>query len=101
MTCIEKIKSIIDAPNQDGYDMERDDWRKLVAIAYYYGRESATREVCDRHNEIIRQQRTRASESRYHKLAGSVIGAEKETFIYSPDYAGDMTSFFGRDRTSL
>lgn len=68
---------------------------KLVVMTYYIGRESATREVSDKYNAMIAQMRERAKKLRYHRLASAVIG--DENYIYSPDYAGDMTSAFGGD----
>ena len=99
MTVKEKIMSIVDAPNQDGYDMDVDDWRKLVAMAYYMGRESATRNVSNQYNKLIQDQRKRASECRYSKMTNKIIG--DKDYIYFPDYAGDMTAMFGSDETNL
>ena len=99
MTVKEKITSIVFASNQDGYDMDTDDWRKLVAMAYYLGRESATKEVSDKYKELIHNQRKRASECRYKNMANKIIG--NQDYIYFPDYAGDMTALFGSDETNL
>lgn len=99
MTCIELIKSILHNPKMDGYDMDTDDMRKLIAIAYYMGRESAAEEICDKAREIFSEQRKRVSKCRYHKMAEAVQG--DVTHIHSFDYAGDFTATFGTDETAL
>lgn len=99
MTVKEKIMSIVDNPEQRGYDMEIDNWQKLVAIAYYMGRESATKEVNDKYTKLIQEQRKRANECRYNKMANRIIG--ERDYIYCSDYAGEMTVIFGGDETNL
>ena len=99
MTCKDLIMSIIDDPAQKGYDMAVDDARKLVAIAYYMGRESASREGSDMYTALLRQQLTRADECRYRHMAHAIQGNVK--YIYHGDYSGDMTSMFGSDMTKL
>lgn len=98
MTCKQLVESIVNAPNQDGYDMDKDNAAKLIAIAYYIGRESATREVSDQYKKLIAGQRERANQSRYYNLAKTIIG---DDYIYFSDYAGDMTETFGIDSTAL
>lgn len=98
MTCKKLIESIVNDPNQNGYDMEKDDPRKLIAIAYYMGRESADREVSDMYNAHLARQRKRAEKCRYYRMALDIVGPER--YLYSPDYAGDMTAIFGSDETS-
>lgn len=80
-------------------DMEVDNVDKLISLAYYMGRESATKEVCNEAKKIFEEQHERASESRYYMMAQKVVGGQ--TYIYHPDYAGDMTDMFGGDETSL
>ena len=99
MTCKDLIMSIIDDPAQKGYDMSIDDPRKLIAIAYYMGRESATREVSDVYSALLRQQLDRADKCRYRHMAHAVQGDVK--YIYHGDYSGDITSMFGADQTDL
>lgn len=99
MTVKEKIMNIVFASNHDGYDMDTDDWRKLVAMAYYLGRENATKEVSDKYSELIHNQRKRASECRYKNMVNKIIG--DRDYIYFSDYAGNMTSSFGSDETNL
>lgn len=98
MTCTELIMSIVDADDQNGYSMEIDDPRKLIAIAYYMGRESAARDVSDQYNKLLAQQLQRAADCRYHNMALSIQGDVK--YIYSTDYSGDMTAMFGTDQTA-
>jgi hypothetical protein len=99
MNCKQLIEAIINDPQQQGYDMETDNAAKIIALAYYMGRESATKEISDQYNALIHGQRQRAAESRYHNLANTIIG--NRDYIYSGDYAGDMTNMFGADKTSL
>jgi hypothetical protein len=79
--------------------MDKDNAAKLIAIAYYMGRESATREVSDKYNALIQGQRERAAACRYHRFATAIIG--DRDYIYSCDYSGDMTAAFGPDATNL
>ena len=98
MTCKELIESIINDPAQKGYSMDEDDARKLIALAYYMGRESAVREVCDQAAAIFAAQINRADQCRYHNLAHNIQGGI--TKIYHSDYSGDFTSTFGSDPTA-
>ena len=90
--------SIVDADDQKGYSMEVDDPRKLIAIAYYMGRESAAHEVSDKYNQLLAQQMQRAEDCRYHNMAMAIQGNIR--YVYSPDYSGDMTNMFGIDQTA-
>lgn len=80
-------------------DMEDDSLDKLLAIAYYMGREEATREVSDKYNAHLAAQHERAEACRYYKMAAAIVGPEK--FLYCPDYAGEMSATFGNDATEL
>jgi hypothetical protein len=71
----------------------------LIAIAYFMGRESQAREMGDKAKEIFKAQRERAEECRYNNMAMAVQG--NIDWIYSPDYAEDMTGLFGSDETKL
>lgn len=95
MTVKEKIMALV----HNDYDMEVDNWEKLVIMAYYIGRESSAREVSDRYRTLIAQQRQRAQECRYTHMANKIIG--DEDYIYHSDYAGEMTVAFGNDKTEL
>lgn len=93
MTLKERVLKSLEA-NMDGDTID-----KLLQFAYYMGRETATKSICDRHNEIIKMQKERANQCRYHKLAADIIG--QFTFIYSDDYDGDFIDAFGDDKTNL
>ena len=82
-----------------GKDMESDSLNKLLALAYYIGREEATRETSDKYNAVLEAQRKRAEACRYYKMAAAIIGDVKA--VYSPDYAGEMSLTFGDDVTEL
>ncbi len=81
-------------------DMDCDSYEKLIAMAYYMGRERATREICDKHNARMKKIKERAKSCRYWKMAEKVLGEEAGE-IYSADYAGDMTETFADDETEL
>ena len=83
----------------DNYDTEGDSLNKLLALAYYMGREEATREVSDKYNAHLAAQHERAEACRYYKMAAAIVGPEK--FLYCPDYAGEMSATFGNDATEL
>lgn len=85
------IKNIINTE----IEMDKDSIEKLVKIAYYMGREEAAREVSDKYNGHIAEQKQRASECRYHNMAAEIVG--DEDYIYSGDYAGDFTNTFAYD----
>ncbi len=80
-------------------DMESDSLNKLLALAYYMGREEATRETSDKYSAVLAEQRKRAEACRYYKMAAAIIGDVKA--VYSPDYAGEMSLTFGDDATEL
>ena len=54
-------------------DWTKDGTSKLLAIAYYMGREEATKEILDKHNSVIDEQKKRAAKSRYHNFADSMV----------------------------
>lgn len=95
MTYREKIFNILD---QD-IDLDTDSVEKLVYIAYMMGREKADREVSDLYRNHLAEQRKRAEACRYNHMAEKVIGAE--TYLYTPDYAGEITAEFGGDAYGL
>lgn len=94
MTIVERIKKAI-----KNLDCETDNIDKLVALAYYIGREDAAREISDKYNAVLAEQRKRADDSRYHNLANEIIGSTR--YIHSSDYAQDMKTMFGGDKTKL
>lgn len=94
MTVIERIRKAV-----DNLDCEEDNIDKLIALAYYIGREEATREVSDKYNAVLAEQRERADNCRYHKLAHQIIGSAR--YIHTGDYSQDMKTMFGSDETEL
>ena len=94
MTVKERIERAL-----ENREMESDSIDKIIALAYYMGREQAAKEVCDSAKAIFAGQRKRAAESRYHNFAMAIQG--NIDYIYHPDYAGDMTAEFGSDRTVI
>lgn len=94
MTVIERIRKAVDNLN-----CEEDNLDKLIALAYYIGREEATREVSDKYNAVLAEQRERADNCRYHNLAHQIIGSVR--YIPTGDYAQTMKSTFGSDETEL
>lgn len=87
----------MDYSDDDYY--ERDDIEKLIALAYYIGREEATRSVADAYTAHIAEQHKRALASRYYRMAYEVVGPQE--YIYMSDYSGIMTETFGADETEL
>jgi hypothetical protein len=69
----------------------------LLVLAYYMGREEAARRLCDEHNKRVAAMRAAADQEHCHHVAHRVITAGGPDQIYSPDYAGDVTSTFGGD----
>lgn len=94
MTIAERVRSIVDS-RVDLTDEVPAGIEKMIYMAYYMGREDATREISDRYNALLREQRQRAQECRYHNLAAAIVGDAE--YIYSSDYAAGMTSTFGGD----
>ncbi len=94
MTIIERVKTALKTGNY-----EKDSLDKLISMAYYIGRESATKEVSDLYNDLIADQNKRADECRYNIMAHKVVGDHR--YIYRSDYAGDMTASFGSDETDF
>lgn len=94
MTVLERVNEC-----KDCRELEKDSIDKLICLAYYIGREQATRELSDKYRKLLKEQRKRAKECRYHNMAAEIIG--DTTYIYSPDYAMDMTAIFGSDETEV
>lgn len=92
MTYLEKINEII---NSNCNMNDERSMNKLVTIAFYYGKGKATKEISDKYNSLIHEQRERARNTRYHKLANRIIG--DKDYIYSPDYAMEFSTLFGSD----
>ena len=94
------IKEIVIASVKSA-EYESDTIKKLVSIAYYMGRESAVKETLDTHTTRVSMARAKAKSIRYCHMANAVLDAMGGDMIYHPDYAGDMTSTFGDDTTTL
>jgi hypothetical protein len=94
MTIIERVKQCADT-----FDGEKDNVEKLVAVAYYMGRGSATREVSDKYKKLIKEQRERANKCRYKHMAMEIIG--DRDYIYNSNYGCEMTGLFGSDETKI
>jgi ABC-type Fe3+-citrate transport system substrate-binding protein len=82
-------------------DYENDNIKKIIAIAYHMGRESAVKETLDTHNTKVSKARAKAKSIRYCHMVNAVLDAMGGDMIYHPDYSGDMTSTFGDDTTTL
>ena len=94
MTVIELVKECV-----KNLECEKDTTEKLIALAYFIGKEEATREVSDSYKKLIQEQRKRAAECRYKHMAEKVIG--DQNYIYFGDYDGAMTGLFGSDDTKI
>ena len=90
----ERVRQMVKSAN-----MSEDSVARLVALAYWMGREEATRKICDKHNNMIADMIYRATECRYHKMVSNVIG--DCTVIYDDDYAGEFTATFGGIDTEI
>lgn len=95
MTIKEYVKNLVKNWPDMGDESEPASVEKMVLVAYYLGREQATREVSNKYNAHIAEQKKRASECRYHDMAAAVVG--KENYLYSADYSMEVTSLFGSD----
>lgn len=94
MTINERISQLI----YSTIDMNSDtaaSIEKMIYTAYYMGREDATREVSDKYSALIQEQRKRANECRYSRMANAVIG--DKNYIYCADYAQEISNTFGGD----
>lgn len=94
MTIIECVKECVNA-----LDCEKDSIEKVIALAYYIGKEEATREVSDSYKKLIQEQRKRAAKCRYKHMANDIIG--NQNYIYFSDYDSAMTGLFGSDDTKI
>lgn len=102
MTIVERVDDIINNRVHETLCKnckEPADVDKLILIAYYLGREDATRKVCDDYNELIDEMLKRAEQSRYHKLAHDIIG--EKHYVYESDYSGTVHEAFGNDPADI
>ncbi len=70
----------------------------LIAYAYYLGRCEAAKEVCDKAKEIFKEQKSRAAECRYHKMAMEVQG--NNDYVRHQDY-DQWIRDFSEDETEI
>ena len=98
MKAKDRIKQIVNNRDTDMSE-DSDTWEKLVKLAYWMGRESATKETSDKYAKLIAMQNERAKKTRFIHLARQIIGDQE--YIYCPDYDGFYTSVFGNDKTNL
>lgn len=94
MTVLQRIKAAF-----ENFDCGKDDINKIIALAYYAGKEKATREVSDSYKQLIQEQRKRAENCRYKHMANKIIG--DQNYIYFGDYDCGMTGCFGNDETEI
>ena len=98
MTIIERVKSVVHS-DVDLCSTGTASIEKMIAMAYWMGREEAARQVSDMYSKHIAEQRERAEKCRYRHMAEAVVGNER--FLYCSDYAGDMTGTFGSDPADI
>ncbi len=94
MTINERIRQLIHST----IDMSSDtaaSIEKMIYVAYYMGREDATRKVSDEYAALIQEQHKRANECRYSRMANAVVG--DKDYIYCADYAQEISNTFGGD----
>jgi len=96
MTVIERINKAIELKNY-----EHDSIDKIISLAYYIGKETATKDICDKHSRIFNECRKRAKQERYYNIANRVLGVNNNDIIYHSDYACDMKYTFGSDETNI
>lgn len=94
MTYKERLKKALSCIKTDEDSIDR-----LIAYAYYAGREQATREYSREVKKVLKAQKERASSLRYNKLGLYVQG--DIDYIRSGDYAGCYQDEFGGDLTDL
>ena len=98
MTILERVKGIMHS-DIDLSDEKPASIEKMIYMAYWIGREESARRVSDMYNQHIKEQRERAKACRYYHLAETIVGEER--YLYSADYAGDVTGAFGSDLADI
>ena len=95
--------TVIDAVNSIIEDRQAlysgDTIERIIAFAYYYGREQATKEVSDAYRSLIRDMRKRADKSRYTALINEAIG--DKNYLLFGDYPGRITKEIGKLKTDV
>ena len=75
------------------------DLDKLIAWAYWIGQEHATVTVSDEYAALIQEQRQRAANCRYYRMANAIIG--EQNYIYLPNYRQDHAKAAETEQTAL
>ena len=86
MTYNDKLEQALHGVGED------DKINDIICFAYYAGQKKATKEICDKHAEIMKIVRKRARATRYHRMAEAIL--PPSDIIYSAAYAGDYTEVF-------
>ena len=94
MTINERITNAI-----ENFSADTDNIDKIIALAYFIGREDAAKELSDKVNAVFAEQKKRAKACRYSNMAMRVQGDIDH--VYSQDYSQDMTTCFASDETNL
>ena len=89
---------VTEALNNFEFNKENSDINALIAYAYYLGKCTGVKEVCDTAKEIFSEQQKRCEGVRYHKLAEKIQGGK--SYIYHSDYDGWINEF-DNDKTDL
>lgn len=76
------------------------DLERVCFYAYMSGREKATHTLSDKYNDKIQKTMDRIKAHKYHIMGEKVLDM-KVPYIYNCDYAGDFTSTYFDDETSL
>ena len=99
MTIKERINAIINTEHDWNPDGEvQATAEKMIAMAYYIGRNHMAESLCEYYNALIDAQRERANACRYSKMANSIIG--EHNHLNASDFSGsarEMVSKFGND----
>lgn len=66
------------------------DLEELIRLAYYLGAETEARDHGERVDKLLKEQKERARQCRYHKLGLYIQG--NVDYVYSPNYAGDWSA---------
>lgn len=98
MTIIERINQILDS-HINFVDEAPASIEKMIFVAYMIGMEKGEMQTSELYNAHIAKQHKRAEACRYHKMAAEIVGPE--TYIYTPNFRGDITSTFGGDAADI
>lgn len=98
MTIYDRVQQLVNGDRK--VDMETDSLDKLICMAYWIGREEATRATSDAYAAHMAAQTERAKTCRYHRMALDILQNGKG-YIYMSDYRKDMTASFGSDETEF